>query len=54
MKIDDKELLNVIGGGISATILSYFATAVKTVYSVGQGLGGAIRRIAKRDLCPLR
>ena len=53
MKVDDKELLYVFGGGISATILNYFSTAVKTIYSIGQGFGGAIRRIASNNLCPL-
>ena len=53
MKIEDINLLKVEGGGISASFLNYFSTAVKTVYNIGQELGGAIRRIATRNICPL-
>ncbi len=54
MKIKDQNLREIYGGSsISATILNYFSTAVKTVYSVGQGIGGAIRRIATKNVCPL-
>ena len=54
MKVKDKELYLVKGGNdIGATILNYLSTAIKTVYDVGQQLGGAIRRIATGKVCPL-
>lgn len=53
MKIEDVKLLNIEGGGISASVLNYFSTAVKTIYNIGQELGGAIRRIATGRICPL-
>ncbi len=53
MIVEDISLLKVEGGSISASILNYLSTALKTVYSIGQGLGGAIRRIATRNVCPL-
>ncbi len=53
MKVEDKILLKVIGGSISASMLNYLSTVFKTVYNIGQGLGGAIRRIATKNLCPL-
>ena len=53
MKIDDNSLLEIEGGGISASLLNYLSITYKTVYNIGQELGGAIRRIATRNLCPL-
>ena len=53
MKVQDIELNKINGGGISATFLNYLSNAVKTVYSIGQDLDGAIRRIATGKTCPL-
>ncbi len=54
MKIKDNELLKVTGGSdIGSTLLNYLSTAIKTVFDVGQQLGGAIRRIASGKICPL-
>lgn len=54
MKVEDIEISKIDGGGsIGATFLNYLSTAIKTIYSVGQDLGGAIRRIATNKVCPL-
>ena len=53
MRVEDVNLLKVEGGGVSASILNYLSTALKTVYNIGQDLGGAIRRIATKNVCPL-
>ena len=55
MKIDDENLANINGGAssISATLLNYFSKAVTTVFDVGNSLGGAIRRIATGNICPM-
>ncbi len=53
MKVEDINLLKVEGGSISASVLNYLSTALKTVYNIGQGLGGAIRRIATKNVCPI-
>ncbi len=53
MKIDDDNLVKISGGGISSTVLSYLSTALRTVYNIGQEFGGAIRRIATRNVCPM-
>lgn len=55
MKLEDKELFNINGGasGIGTTFLKYLSDAIKTIYGIGQGLGGAIRRIATNNTCPL-
>ena len=54
MRMKDNNLMEVRGGGaVSSIILSYLSTAIKAVYGVGQGFGGAIRRIANKSICPL-
>ena len=53
MKLKDNELNEINGGGLGATFLNYLANAIKTVYSIGQDLGGAVRRIATGKICPL-
>ncbi len=54
MKIDDKQMNNVYGGesGVGSSFLGYFSNLFKTIYSIGQGFGGAIRRIAGGNICP--
>ena len=53
MKVKDQELNKIIGGELGATFLSYLADAVKTIYNIGQELGGSLRRIATGKTCPL-
>ena len=54
MRVKDKELSMINGGSdIGSTLLNYLSTAIKTVFDVGQQLGGAIRRIATGKICPL-
>lgn len=53
MKVEDIKLNEINGGGIGATFLNYLSNAIKTVYTIGQDLGGAIRRIATGKTCPL-
>ena len=54
MRVKDSEISIISGGGnVGSTFLNYLATAVKTIYSIGQDLGGAIRRIATSNVCPL-
>ena len=52
MKIKDNELVKVFGGALSASFLQYMSNAFKTVYSIGQDFGSALRRIATRNVCP--
>ena len=51
MRVEDSEMVKVSGGDLGATFLNYLSTAIKTVYNIGQGLGGAIRRIASGNVC---
>ena len=54
--LEDVELVKIYGGastGITATFIKYLSDAIKVVYGIGQGLGGAIRRIATKNVCSL-
>ena len=51
IRLNDLELMNVKGGAISASFISAFTTALKSIYGFGQGFGGAVRRIITRNLC---
>ena len=54
MKIEDIELSKINGGeGLGATFLNYLSNAIKTIYNIGQDLGGAIRRISTGKTRPL-
>ena len=52
MRLDDSEMTKVSGGeSFGSTFLNYLSTAIKTVYNIGQGLGGSLRRIATGNVC---
>ncbi len=54
MRVKDSEINLISGGGsVGSTFLNYLSTAIKTIYSIGQDLGGAIRRIATDNVCPI-
>lgn len=54
MYLTEKDLLSIVGGiNLTGTILNYLSALAKTLYGIGQGLGGAIRRIATGNLCGL-
>ena len=54
MRVNDKELEKINGGdGLGATFLNYLSNALKTIYNIGQDLGGSIRRISTGKTCPL-
>lgn len=52
----DKDMLNVRGGAlreISGAVVNAISTIWKTIYGIGQGLGGALRRIGTGKVCKL-
>ncbi len=55
MRVNDIEIVKINGGGTSITgnLVQYITKLVTTVYEIGQGLGGAIRRIVSNNTCPL-
>ena len=52
----DEEMIKVKGGAlkeISGAVLNALSTIWKTIYSIGQGMGGALRRIGSGKVCKL-
>ena len=52
----DEEMINVRGGAlkdITGAVLNSLSTIWKTIYGIGQGLGGALRRIGSGKVCKI-
>lgn len=52
----DEEMIKVRGGGLkslSGAVINAISTIWKTIYSIGQGAGGALRRIGSGKVCRL-
>ena len=52
----DEEMVKVKGGALkslSGAIINAISTIWKTIYSIGQGAGGALRRIGTGKVCKL-
>ena len=47
------ELLNVRGGGLSATLISAISRGINTFYDLGRSFGSAIRRATSGKSCRL-
>lgn len=51
MKLKNDELILVVGGGVSATLLNALSRAITTAIGLGQIIGTAIRRAIKKNYC---
>ena len=53
MKLEDKELLNIVGGSttITSSLLNSAARVMECIIDIGRSLGTAIRRIYTDNLC---
>ena len=51
----EKEELQEINGGtsITGTLINGITSLLKTIYEVGQGLGGALRRVSSGKSCKI-
>lgn len=52
MIIEENELKRIIGGAISATLLSAIIRGLKLLIDFGRALGTAVRRICSKTVCP--
>jgi hypothetical protein len=46
-----EELINVVGGSISGTMLNAISKGINTIFEIGQSLGSSIRRFITGKLC---
>lgn len=54
LKINDNEMLNIIGGAsIGYSLINAITKAVNTVYSIGQSIGSSLRRVMSGKYCSL-
>ena len=53
IEISNEELMNIDGGGLTASFLNAISRAVSTLMEVGRNLGNAIRRTINGSICPL-
>ncbi len=49
----EEELLNVIGGSFSGTLINAFVRGINALMDVGRSLGSAIRMYKDGAKCPL-
>ena len=52
-KLNEIELHEINGGGISGTLINAVTSAGKMIYSLGRALGSTIRRIVGGNVCPI-
>lgn len=53
MKLEKTELINVVGGAISASMISAIVRGINSFLDLGRSIGTAIRRIQSGRICSL-
>ena len=51
MKLKNKELIDINGGGFSASYINAAARAFNTILNFGRTVGSSIRRVFGRNWC---
>lgn len=51
MRLSNKELLEIKGGAITASLLNALSRAISTTLNLGQVIGSAIRRAISKSYC---
>ena len=49
--LTDKELYEIKGGAINATMLNAIARIIGVFYEIGEAVGSSIRRITSKNRC---
>jgi len=52
-KLNEYELNEISGGGISGTLINAITTAGKFIHDLGRALGSTLRRIVGGNYCPI-
>lgn len=53
-ELKENEVMKIVGGiSISGPLINAVSTIMKTIYSIGQGVGGALRRITTGKVCKI-
>ena len=51
MKLQERDLVNIVGGAVSATMINAVARAVSTLIELGRIIGSSISRIKNNNMC---
>lgn len=51
MKLNDRELLKIKGGSLSATMINALVKGINIICDLGRSLGSTIRRISENKPC---
>ena len=51
--IEKEELLKIVGGSISGTLINAFVRGINALMDVGRSLGSAIRMYKEGTKCPM-
>lgn len=51
--LSNDELINIRGGGITATLLNSISRLVETLLNLGQIVGSSIRRSVSKKVCKI-
>ena len=52
-KLNKEEMLNISGGGISASFINALARGINTLLDLGRSLGTSIRRSISGKVCSI-
>lgn len=53
MELEKQELMNIVGGAISASMISAVVRGINSLLDLGRSVGTAIRRIQSGKVCSL-
>ena len=53
MELEKQELLRIVGGAISGTLLNSIIRGINVFLDLGRSVGTAIRRLRSNNICPL-
>ena len=52
-KLNNYELMNITGGGISGTLINSIIKGINLILDISRALGTAIRRIGSKSICKI-
>lgn len=54
MELQELELKQISGGGITSAMINAISKGINTIYELGRQTGSALRRLVKNKYCPIR
>ena len=54
MELKKEEMKYIIGGAFTSAMLNAITKAINTIYELGKHTGSTIRRLVKKQYCPVK